>query len=585
MKKWTSLLLVLCMAAFSLPCALAEGASPAYTAGTYTSTQFGMGGYFDVNVTFSDDAIVSIDTEGNKETLMVGTEALRILTDRVLTFQSLDLDVVSGATYSSYALIAGVKDCVKQAGGDVNALAQVPVVVDTYTDDPHEADIIIVGAGLAGVTAALSAKDNGGDVILLEQKAYVGGNSVMSTGTFIFGGTTIQAALGIEDDPDSFEAWANANSGYDKDPVQVKMVAQNGQALIDYYATLGVGFNTKKVNATDNSTVNRGHAASPNIGTMVSGLRDQLNAKGVDVRCNTHVDGLITDESGAVIGVTATDYQGNATAYYGKSIVLAAGGWGANHDMIVENWGEDYKNVVYGGATGMDGTLLNAATAIGADTTDMNDVHIDATLEVTRGITITTNLLRNCGGILVRADGTRFADEPTSHCEVAAAIMHELGDEYYYEIVDNSMFEYSEAVTTKAQSYVNMGLTKQYDTVEELAAGIGVEAKTLQSTIDVYNAAVRGEAEDPFGRTKFADELQAPYYVLKVANGVACTTGGLKINEQLQVVNTEGNVIPGLYGIGEITGGYRIHYVGGDSLSHAGISGMLIGQWLTKGAE
>lgn len=584
MKKLLTWFLALCMTVSIGSCAIAQ-ADSAYQAGTYTSTQFGMGGYFDVCVTFSDDEIVSIDASDNKETLMVGTEAIRILTDRVLTFQSLDLDAISGATYSSYAFIAGVKDCVKQAGGDVEALTQVPVTVDTYTDDSHEADIIIVGAGQAGITAALSAKDNGGDVILLEQKAYVGGNSVMSTGTFIFGGTSIQAGLDIEDDADTFEAWANENSGNDKDPVQVKMVAQNGQNLIDYYETLGVGFNTKKVNATDNSKVNRGHAASPNIGTMMTVLRDQLEAKGVDVRYNTHADGLITDESGAVIGVTATDYEGNTTAYYGKHIVLATGGWGANHDMIVENWGEDYTNIVYGGATGMDGAMLNAAVAMGADTTDMDDVHIDATFEVTRGITITTNLLRNCGGILVRTDGTRFADEPTSHCEVAAAVIHELGDAYYYEIVDSSMFEYSEAVTAKANSYVNMGLTKQYDTVEDMAAGIGVDVAVLKSTIDAYNAAARGEAEDPFGRTTFADELQAPYYVLKVANGVACTTGGLKINERLQVLDTNGSVISGLYGIGETTGGYRIHYVGGDSLSHSAITGMLIGQWLTADAE
>ena len=583
MKKSLSLLLTLCMMLSLVPFALAE--APVYQAGTYTSTQFGMGGNFDIVVTFSDDAIVSIEAPDNHETLMVGTEAIRILTDRVLTFQSLDLDVVSGATYTSYAFIAGVKDCVKQAGGDVDALAQVPVIVNTYADDTHEADMIVVGAGLAGVTAALSAKDNGGDVILLEQKGYIGGNSVMSTGTFIFGGTSIQAGLDIADDLDTFEAWINANSGYKKDPVQVKMVAQNGQNLIDYYATLGVGFNTKKVNSTDGSEINRGHAASPNIGTMVSTLRDQLEAKGVDTRYNTHVTGLITDDSGAVVGVSATDYDGNETAYYGKHIILAAGGWGANHDMIVENWGEDYANIVYGGATGMDGTLLNAAIGIGADTTDMDDVHIDATLEVTRGITITTNLLRNCGGILIRTDGNRFADEPTSHCEVAAAVMHELGDKYYYEIVDESMFNYSEAVTAKATSYVNMGLTQQYDSIEAMADGLGVDSATLQSTIDAYNAAARGEAEDPFGRTKFDDELQAPFYVLKVANGVACTTGGLKINEQLQVVNTEGNVIPGLYGIGEITGGYRIHYVGGDSLSHSAISGMLIGEWLSDSAE
>ena len=561
--------------------AMGAAGAQAYVAGTYTSRQFGMGGYFDVVTTFSDDAILSIEAPDNRETLMVGTEAIRILSDRAIRFQSLDLDVVAGATYSSYAIIAGIKDCVKQAGGDADALAAVPVTVDTYADKKHDADILIVGGGLAGVTAALSAVENGGDVILLEAKEYVGGNSVMSTGTFIFGGTTIQAALGIEDDPDTFEAWANENSGFSKDPVQVHMVAQNGQKLIDFYAAHGVGYNTKKVNATDNSAVNRGHAASPNIGTMIMGLRDQLAEKGVDVRYGTRATDLVLDETGAVVGVRATDYYGNETVYTGKNVVLAAGGWGANHDMLVENWGEEYTSVVYGGATGMDGAIMNAAIAAGADTVDMQDVHLDATLEVTRGITITTNVLRNCGGILVRTTGERFSNEPLKHCEVAAAQMHELGDPFFYEIFDESAFEYSEAVTAKAQSYVNMGLTQQFDTVEAMANAIGVDPAVLTETIDACNAAIRGEAEDPFGRTTFADEMKAPFYVMKVANGVACTTGGLKVDADMRVIGTDGEPIGNLYAIGEITGGYRTHYVGGDSLSHSGISGLLIGEALT----
>ena len=214
-----------------------------YTAGTYTSTQIGMGGSFDINVTFSDDAIESIDVGDNNETLMVGTEAIRILSQRIVDNQSLDVDAVTGATVSSNALIRGVQDCVEQAGGDVDALKAVPVTIDTYDDLTHEADILIVGGGLAGMTAAIAAKENGGDVILLEAKEYLGGNSVLSTGTFIFGGTTIQANLGIEDDPDTFYQWALENSDYTKDPVQVRMIADHGQDLIDFYAALGVEFN------------------------------------------------------------------------------------------------------------------------------------------------------------------------------------------------------------------------------------------------------------------------------------------------------------------------------------------------------
>ena len=112
--------------------------------------------------------------------------------------------------------------------------------------------------------------------------------------------------------------------------------------------------------------------------------------------------------------------------------------------------------------------------------------------------------------------------------------------------------------------------------------GIGVDAAVLTRTMEDYNAAVRGETVGPFGRERFFHEPSAPCCVMKVSNGVACTTGGLKVDEQMRVIDTEGNPIGNLYAIGEISGGYRIHYVGGDSLSHSGISGMLIGRQLTQ---
>ncbi len=248
-------------------------------------------------------------------------------------------------------------------------------------------------------------------MILLEKKAYLGGNSVLSTGTFILGGTSVQAGLGIEDDPDIFYNWENAAGENKKDPEKVAMVAYHGQELIDFFASLGVNFNTAQVNSTDGSDIPGGHALSPNIGTGVSVLVGQLEAEGVDVRFETDVNGLITDENGAVVGVTATNAAGDEESYYGKQIVLASGGFGDNNDMIAKYWGEGYDGLVYGGSKGMDGTMMLAAMELGAATVDMDDPHIDATLEVSRGVTITTNLLRNCSSILVRQNtGERFAD-------------------------------------------------------------------------------------------------------------------------------------------------------------------------------
>jgi fumarate reductase flavoprotein subunit len=558
--------------------------NPEYKAGTYTSTQMGMGGKFDITVTFSKDAIKSIDIGNNNETLMVGSEALRILPKRIIDNQSLKIDVVSGATYSSNAVIYGVRDCVKQAGGDLDALLAAPLTSDMYADYDklsHKADILIIGGGLSGSSAAISAVQNGGNVILLEEKEYLGGNSVLSTGTFLLGGTSIQKSLGIEDDQDSFYQWIMKNSENAKDPVQAAMVAKNGQKLIDWFASMGLKFNTKQVNATDGSKVNRGHALSPNIGAAVSTLADYMAKNKVDIRYSTKVESFIFDPDGKVVGVNATDFKGRKVQYYGKEIVLASGGFGANHEMIVKNWGADYDALVYGGAKGMDGALLNAAVKLGAATVDMNLPHVDATLECSKGITITTNLLRNCGGIIIRqSTGQRFVDEQASHSEVAAAKMHTLGDKYYYEIFDKNALTYSEAVGSKTKSYIDMGLTTEYPSIEAMAKGLGVDKDALTQTLEKYNSAVRGDTSDIFGRKAFYKELAAPYYVMKTSNGVACTVGGLRVNGSMQVLDTKGNPIPNVYAIGEIVGGYLTHYIGGDSLARSSISGKIVGEEL-----
>jgi fumarate reductase flavoprotein subunit len=538
-----------------------------------------MAGFFDITVTFSEHTIESIKIGENKETYMVGSEAIRILPERIIENQSLNVDVVSGASITSYAVIYGVQNCVEQAKGNLDVLLAAPVSIDTYNTLSHEADIIIVGGGLAGISAAISAIENGGNVILLEQHEYLGGNTTMAVGTFIFGGSSIQKAAGISDDPETFYHWVLENSHNTKDPIQVRMIADHGQELIDFYTTMGVQFNST-VFATSNSPVNRGHRVSPSTGAAIAQLGDYMKKIGVDVRYSTRVEGFILNSAGEITGVKAKDYFGRPVEYYGEKIVLASGGWGDNHDMIVEYWGREYAPIVYGGSKGMDGVMINAALELGAGLVDMDAPHLDATLAVGRGILIWTNFLTDCGGIIIRQSGQRFADEQSVHGDKVATAMHDLGDEYYYEIIDNNSFNFSPILADKLRDYLNMNLMNTYDSVEAMAQGLGVDVTTLTQTLNEYNAAVRGEVKDKYGRTGFFHELAPPFYTVKVSNGVVCTTGGLMVDKGMRVITTHGIPIPHLYAIGEISGGYRVHYVGGDSLSHSGISGMLLGRKL-----
>jgi fumarate reductase flavoprotein subunit len=435
-----AILLAVCMIT---ACSTSGGKTPLkFNAGTYTSTQRGMGGTFEVTVAFSERTIESVIVGENRETYMVGTEAIRILPERIVANQSLKVDVISGATITSYAIIYGVRDCAEQAKGNLQALLGAPVVVDTYDTLPHEADIIIVGGGLAGITAAISAKQNGGDVILLEQHEYLGGNTTMAVGTFLFGATSIQKAAGINDDTESFYQWVLTNSHNDKDPVQVRMIADYGQELIDYYGGMGVQFNTN-VFATDGSPVRRGHRVTPSTGGAIAQLGEYMKKIGVDARYATRVEGFILNNAGEITGVKAVNFYGKPVEYYGKKIVLASGGWADNHDMIVKYWGQKYDVIVYGGAKGIDGVMLNASLELGADLVDMNAPHLDATLAVGRGILVWTNFLTDCGGIVIRPSGERFADEQSVHADKVATAMLEIGDEYYYEIIDSNAYNFS----------------------------------------------------------------------------------------------------------------------------------------------
>lgn len=567
------------------PCAFAfatdgEGAATTFTAGTYQTTAYGMGGAFDVSLTCTDSTIEDIQIGENAETAMVGTAALEILKDRVLQNQSLALDTVSGATYSSTGLLIALEDLVKQANGDLDALTSVPVAVDTYTDAPTTADVLIVGGGLAGATAAIAARQGGANVILLEALDFTAGNSSLSSGNLLLGGTSVQASAGIEDDADTFYNWIMEKSEYEKDPDQSRLIADNCQAMIDWWAGIGIEMNPA-VTTTEGSDILRNHNFADGIGGALQKMAEAMDDLGVDIRYSTKGVGLVVNEDGAVTGVVAVDRAGNEVVYNAPSVVLASGGFAANHDMIVEYWGDDYATLVYGGLKGMDGAMLQAAMNIGAQTVDMTVPHVDATLEVTRAITVTTRMLSDCGGILIRqGTGQRFVDEARDHCEQAATAMHDLGDEYYYEIYDNNASTVSSSTSYKFKAYNDMGLTSVFDSVEAMAEGLGVDPNALQETIDNYNAAVRGEQPDEFGRETFYQELAAPFYTQKVSNGVACTIGGVKVNTHMQALDENDKPIEGLYVIGEMSGGYLVRYRGGDSLVHSSIQGMLVGQEL-----
>lgn len=432
-------------------------------------------------------------------------------------------------------------------------------------------DVVVVGAGLGGLTSAVAAAENGAKVALLEKLAFAGGNSILSTGIFYVGNTSIQRNAGIKDSAEAFYKEAMDKSGGKRDPEQVRMIADRGGETIDWLMSLGVKF-SDKVTPVMGSSAPRAHQALPDASGPISALVKAAESKGVEIFYETPAVALITDGNGRVTGVEAKNKEGQVLKFNAKNVVLAVGGFAADPERLAK-YSPAAKDVIYAGSPGTTGEMLDEALKLGADTVDLDVPWLTPTVEVDKKQLI-TSLVLSKGAILVNSQGQRFSDETASYAETAQKVL-ELGEPFVYEVFDSQVKE----LVYKVPEYIKKGMVTEAATLDELAEKMGVSADNLKATVAEYNKAVRKEQPDRFGREIFVEELKtAPFYFIKVKTGTIMTPGGLKINADCQVVNKNGSVIPGLYAVGETTGGYRAYgYIGGDSLTHAAVTGKVAG--------
>ena len=570
MKKLLCLILSLALILASAA-ALAEAQPDAlFTPGTYSGEAQGIFVPVKVMVQVSENEIGTVLVDATGETPELGGVAAEKIAMAIMNAQTPNVDTVSGATVTSKAIIAAATQALEKAGADISVLDANRK--DTKDAGPKEertidTEIVVVGAGGAGMTAAIMLQQAGKDFVILEKMPYVGGNTTKATGGMNASETHYQKEQGIEDSNALFAADTMKGGHALNDSFLVAMMANSSAAAIDWLDTIGAEL--PKISFSGGASAERIHAPADGSGVGAF-LVDRFSAKlaelGVNVMLETEATELLTDADGKITGVKAEGPDASYTIN-AKAVILATGGFGANEEMYT-TYRPDLKGTVTTNAPGATGDGIVMAEKLGADTVDIEQIQLHPTVEQTTSILITESV-RGDGAILVNQSGVRFTNELLTRDAVSAAELAQEGS-YAYIIFDQKLRDNLKAI----EKYVKSGITVQADTIEGLAEQLGIDPATLAQTLGEWNEIVKNQRDTQFGRTTGMKEdlTTPPYYAIKIAPGIHHTMGGVKINTAAEVINKEGKAIPGLFAAGEVCGG--VH--GGNRLGGNAVADIVI---------
>ena len=590
---------------------------------TGTASAMGLNGEVTVTVELTDGVITSVTAEGAQETPGIGSVAIEQLPALMAQNNTINVDAVSGATITSNAILTAVREALKNAGVNPDDYMEKPAE-EAREDAEYDVDVVIVGAGGAGMTAALTAADQELKVLVLESQDAVGGNTVKSTGGMNAAKTAYQdnntfaenagvekqlkAAEGYADNQavaalaktvsEQYAAYQAAPEGYFdsvelfeldtiiggkglNNPGLVHTLASQSESSIEWLGSVGIELHN--VASFGGASVKRIHRPVDENGKVLSvgayivpRLEAACKAKeNITILTNTTADEILLDEGGAAVGVHAVGKSGNQVVVHAKAVILATGGFGANLPMVA-SYQPSLDGFMTTNAAGAQGQGITMAVKAGADTVDMDQIQIHPTVQADTAALITEGL-RGDGAILVNAEGKRFIDEVGTRDVVSAAEIAQPGS-FSWLIVDQKMADASAVI----QGYIKRGtdFCHTADSYEALAEEIGIPADAFAATMNDWNQKVAAKADPDFGRVSFANPLDtAPFYAIKVTAGVHHTMGGVRINESTQVLRADGTAITGLFAAGEVTGGvHGANRLGGNAVADIIVFGRIAGQ-------
>lgn len=616
--------------------------SATYKAGEYTASARGNYGDIPVTVTFSDTEILSITVGENQETPDIAKPVFEKLPKQIIEGQTLKVDVIAGATNSCKGLLDAVEDCIMQAGGDVEALKNKDVAQQVKEAIEKTADVVVVGGGGAGVAAASAAAQNGASVILIEKSASLGGNTLRAGGAYNAVDPELQSKVEMKDaltndlkailevDENTFgefkdvvvtlksqinEYFASGDTtklfdtpelhiyhiyigGHrtDKNGVEIhsnldlaKTLAYNSLDALKWVASQDDNLNIKdEISTVLGAMWPRTHALDTNVGSgFIYPLANSAEKNGTEIMLDTKAEELIVKD-GRVAGVKATQADGTPVVLHAtKGVVMATGGFAANAPMVAEYntyWPtipENMKSTNTPNATG-DGIIMGKS--IGANLVGMGFAQLMPSSHPETGALSGGVWGSAESQVFINKEGKRFVNEYAERDVMASAALNQT-DALFYIICDQITAGDPQPGGKNGwgdviDDLIATGSIYKADTLEELAEQIGVPADTFVSEIETYNSYVDAQADPEFEKANFGGKIEvAPFYATPRSPSLHHTMGGLEINTEAQVLDADGNIIPGFYAAGEVTGGIHAgNRLGGNALADIMVFGKIAGE-------